>query len=91
MISTPQELYSEMSHYTQCWLEQKLDINSFWKKKRLKREYLGNQTSKNLEKMFFLIYIKRGMDWYRCELLIAINYFWYAKVCLGIFSAKSQI
>ena len=45
-------------------------------KKRLKREYLGNQTWKNLEKMFLLMYIERGIDWYMYEMLIPINYFW---------------
>ena len=48
----------------------------FLEKKRLKWEYLGNETWKNLEKMFFLMYIKNGIDWYRCEMVIPINYFW---------------
>ena len=48
----------------------------FLEKKPLKWEYLGNQTWKNVEKMFFLMYIKKGIDWYRYEMVIPINYFW---------------
>ena len=52
-------------------------MNIFCKKKHLKQQYLANQTWKNLEKIFFLMYVKKGIDWYIYEMLIPTNNFWY--------------
>ena len=51
-------------------------MNIFWRKKRLKGQYVANKTKKNLEKMFFLMYVKEGINWYVYEMVIPRNNFW---------------
>ena len=61
----------------------------FGKKKRLKRQYLGIQIWKNVEKMLLLMYVEKAMDLYMYEILILISN--HAKVGLAIFSRKWEI
>ena len=66
-------------------------MNIFWRKKRLKGQYVANQTKKNLEKMFFLMYVKEGINWYVYEMVIPIFGNIHPKVSLHSFSAREQI